>query len=82
MSPSREGPVIGIDGDNVISKEEFLRVQRDVWQISAPEALESFTKLDTDGDGTMSRHEFIRAVREYFLSHDPHALGSVFFGRP
>ncbi|MGW1438643.1 hypothetical protein ACWD7M_25760 [Streptomyces griseus] len=57
-------------------------MQRDMWQISAPEALESFTKLDTDGDGTISRHEFIRAVREYFLSHDPHAPGSVFFGRP
>ncbi|SDC74558.1 EF-hand domain-containing protein [Actinokineospora iranica] len=42
------------------------------WRIAVPEAMESFSKVDTDGDGVISRQEFIRATREYFHSTDPH----------
>ncbi|MGC4996424.1 hypothetical protein [Streptomyces sp. DT195] len=52
-----------------------------MWRSDAPDAMDSFAKLDTDGDGTISRYEFIRAVREHFLSNDPDAPGSLFFGR-
>jgi Ca2+-binding EF-hand superfamily protein len=72
---------VDTNGDNEISKEEFERFLRDVWQIDAPDAMDTFTKLDTDGDGTISRQEFIRAMREHFHSHDPEAAGSLFFGR-
>lgn len=72
--------VIDVDGDNEISKDEFVRLMRDVWKDHSPRTMDLFTKLDTDGDGAISRHEFIRAVREHFLSNDPDAPGSIFFG--
>ncbi|MFF5896128.1 EF-hand domain-containing protein [Streptomyces argenteolus] len=72
--------VIDTDGDNEISKDEFVRLMRDIWKDASPETMELFTRLDTDGDGAISRHEFIRAVREHFLSNDPEAPGSIFFG--
>lgn len=72
--------VIDVNGDNEISKDEFARLLRDVWNSEAPDAMDSFSRLDTDGDGAISRHEFIRAVREHFLSNDPDAPGSLFFG--
>ncbi|MFB7294018.1 EF-hand domain-containing protein [Actinacidiphila glaucinigra] len=71
--------VIDVDGDNEISKDEYARFLRDVWQTDA--SLATFIQLDTDGDGAISRHEFIRAVREHFLSNDPDAPGSILFGR-
>ncbi|MBJ7903609.1 EF-hand domain-containing protein [Streptomyces sp. NPDC003656] len=74
--------VIDVDGDNEISKDEFARFLKDVWQSDAPDAMESFTRLDTDGDGAISRQEFIRAIREHYFSNDPEAPGSLFFGRP
>ncbi|MEU2679108.1 EF-hand domain-containing protein [Streptomyces sp. NPDC007107] len=72
--------IIDSDGDNEISKAEFVRFLRDVWRTDAPDAMEMFEKLDTDSDGTISRQEFIRAVREHFLSNDPDAPGGLFFG--
>ncbi|CAL9295782.1 MULTISPECIES: EF-hand domain-containing protein [unclassified Streptomyces] len=73
--------VIDVDGDLQISKEEFLRFQRDVWAVEAPEAMDVFDRVDIDGDGSISHMEFIRTVREYFLSMDPEAPGSMIFGR-
>ncbi|MFE5831288.1 EF-hand domain-containing protein [Streptomyces sp. NPDC056508] len=73
--------VIDVDGDNEISKDEFTRLLRDVWQSRSPEALDAFDRLDTDGDGAISRQEFVRATREYFFSSDPDAPGSLFYGR-
>ncbi|MFF3258464.1 EF-hand domain-containing protein [Streptomyces sp. NPDC002932] len=72
--------VIDVDGDNEISKDEYARFLRDVWKISAPDAMDLYSRLDTDGDGMISRQEFIRAVREHFLSNDPDAPGGLFFG--
>ncbi|MBB0246199.1 EF-hand domain-containing protein [Streptomyces alkaliphilus] len=73
--------VLDVDGDNEISKDEFVRFVRDVRKGNAPEAMEAFTRLDMDGDGMISRMEFIRAIREHYLSQDPDAPGSMFFGR-
>ncbi|OEJ98093.1 calcium-binding protein [Streptomyces thermolilacinus SPC6] len=73
--------IIDANGDNEIDKDEFLRFQRDVWQVQAPEAMEVFGKVDIDGDGAISRMEFVRTVREYFMSMDPSAPGSMLFGR-
>lgn len=72
---------IDVDGDGEISKDEFARYLRDVWQIDAPDAMDTFTKLDTDGDGSISRQEFIRSAREYLQSNDPDAAGSLYFGK-
>ncbi|WP_367127545.1 EF-hand domain-containing protein [Saccharothrix sp. HUAS TT1] len=72
--------VVDVDGDNEMSKDEFARCMNDVWQITAPDAMRSFTAMDTDGDGVISRHEFVRAIREHFFSTDPDAPGSMFFG--
>ncbi|MEU2179922.1 EF-hand domain-containing protein [Streptomyces thermolilacinus] len=73
--------IIDANGDNEIGKDEFLRFQRDVWQVEVPEAMEVFGKVDSDGDGAISRMEFLRTVREYFMSLDPNAPGSMLFGR-
>ncbi|MFC7965469.1 EF-hand domain-containing protein [Streptomyces cinereoruber] len=73
--------VIDTDEDNEISKDEFVRLLRDVWQVTDPSALDAFDRIDTDGDGAVSRTEFIRTIREYHLSPDPHAPGSVIFGQ-
>lgn len=73
--------IMDTNGDNEISRDEFLRFQRDVWQVEAPEAMEVFAQVDMDGDGAISRMEFVRTVREYFFSMDPNAPGSMLFGR-
>lgn len=73
--------IMDTNGDNEISRDEFLRFQRDVWQVEAPEAMEVFAQVDMDGDGAISRMEFVRTVREYFMSMDPSAPGSMLFGR-
>ncbi|MFH8800335.1 EF-hand domain-containing protein [Streptomyces sp. NPDC017936] len=73
--------VMDADGDNQISKDEYLRLANNIWGISSPEAAQAFAALDTDGDGHISRPEFIRAAREFFLSPDPAAPGSLTFGR-
>ncbi|MFF5859839.1 EF-hand domain-containing protein [Streptomyces sp. NPDC012751] len=73
--------VIDSDGDNEISKEEFLRLLTDVWKVTDPAALDVFVRIDNDGDGAISRSEFIRTIREYYLSSDPEAPGSVIFGQ-
>ncbi|MCX5199826.1 EF-hand domain-containing protein [Streptomyces sp. NBC_00249] len=70
--------VIDADEDNQISKDEFARLLKDVWQIDAP--MDTFYQLDTDGDGAISRMEFVRAIREHYLSDNPDAPGSLFFG--
>jgi Ca2+-binding EF-hand superfamily protein len=67
------------NGDNEITKDEFTRLLRDVWKVSAPDAMNTFDQLDTDGDGSVSRQEFIRATREYFYSNDRKSAGQVFF---
>ncbi|MFE9887868.1 EF-hand domain-containing protein [Streptomyces scopuliridis] len=72
--------VIDVNGDNEISRDEFVRFLRDVWRTDAPDAMDVFARLDTDGDGAISRHEFIRAMREHFLSDNPDTPGSLFFG--
>ncbi|MFJ9562650.1 EF-hand domain-containing protein [Streptomyces fuscichromogenes] len=68
------------DDDHQISRSEFSRYVKDVWRITAPDAMDTFEALDTDGDGLISRNEFILAVREFFLSTDLQAPGSLFFG--
>ncbi|MEU8617290.1 EF-hand domain-containing protein [Streptomyces sp. NPDC048623] len=73
--------VIDADGNNEISKDEFLRLLTDVWKVTDPAAPEVFYRIDTDGDGVISRAEFIRTIREYYLSSDPKAPGSVIFGQ-
>ncbi|MGW1513538.1 EF-hand domain-containing protein [Streptomyces sp. NPDC002394] len=73
--------VIDANGDNEISKEEFLRLLTDVWKVNDPAALDVFVRIDNDGDGAISRSEFIRTIREYYLSPDPEAPGSVIFGQ-
>ncbi|MEU8826226.1 EF-hand domain-containing protein [Streptomyces sp. NPDC048636] len=72
---------IDANGDNEISKDEFARYLREVWEITSPDALDTFTTLDADGDGAISRQEFVRATREHFFSGDSNAAGSLFFGR-
>ncbi|MCP9209975.1 EF-hand domain-containing protein [Streptomyces cucumeris] len=72
---------VDADGDNQITKEEFAYYLKEVWQLTAPDTLETFTVLDTDGDGVISRQEFVRATREHFFSADSDAAGSLFFGR-
>ncbi|MGW4158547.1 EF-hand domain-containing protein [Streptomyces sp. NPDC004788] len=69
--------VIDLDGDNMIGKNEFDRLMRDVWKTDAPEAMDVFVQLDTDGDGEISRQEYLRAIREYYFSSEPGALGSL-----
>jgi Ca2+-binding EF-hand superfamily protein len=71
---------IDADGDNEISKDEFARYLRDIWQVTAPDAMDSFTQLDTDGDGSISRQEFVRVIHEYYHSSDSNAAGSKLFG--
>lgn len=73
--------IMDVDEDNEISRDEFLRFQRDVWQVGLPDAMEVFEQVDIDGDEAISRMEFVRTVREYFLSKDPSAPGSMLFGR-
>ncbi|MFJ8920327.1 EF-hand domain-containing protein [Streptomyces sp. NPDC102415] len=72
--------IIDVDGDNQISKAEFVHFLKGVWKTDTPDAMDMFAQLDTDGDGAISREEFIRAVREHFLSNDPDAPGGLFFG--
>ncbi|KLL11056.1 calcium-binding protein [Protofrankia sp. BMG5.30] len=72
--------LIDIDGDNEVSKDEFARYEREVWKISAPDAVDVFAALDVDGDGRISRQEFIRAFREFYFSSDLEAPGSLLFG--
>ncbi len=74
--------LIDTNGDNEVSRDEFARYLRDVWGITAPDALDVFTALDTDGDGAISRQEFIRAVREFYYSPDLQAPGSLLFEHP
>ncbi|MBL1096367.1 EF-hand domain-containing protein [Streptomyces coffeae] len=72
---------VDANGDNQITKDEFAHYLKEVWQLTAPDALDTFTVLDADGDGVISRQEFVRATREYFFSADSNAAGSLFFGR-
>ncbi|MET9801699.1 EF-hand domain-containing protein [Streptomyces sp. NPDC006368] len=71
---------IDTDGDDEISKDEYARYIKDIWQVTAPDAMDSFTQLDTDGDGSISRQEFLRAIREYYHSSDNSAAGSKLLG--
>jgi Ca2+-binding EF-hand superfamily protein len=73
--------IFDVIDDNEISEDEYTRFIKDVWKVTTPDAMDSFTMLDTDGDGYISRLEFIRALREYFYSTDPGAAGSMIFGR-
>ncbi|MER7623808.1 EF-hand domain-containing protein [Streptomyces sp. NPDC126503] len=73
--------VIDVDGDNEINKDEFTRLLKDVWKVTDPTALDTFSRIDTDEDGVISRREFIRTIREYHFSTDPKAPGSILFGQ-
>ncbi|MFI1936524.1 EF-hand domain-containing protein [Streptomyces purpureus] len=73
--------IIDTDGDGLIDKGEYQR-WLEVWDITAPDAMNVFHALDTDGDGTISRQESVRSWREFFLSDDPRAAGTLFFGTP
>ncbi|WP_225830824.1 EF-hand domain-containing protein [Streptomyces sp. NK08204] len=72
--------LIDADDDHQMSRSEFSRYVKDVWRITAPDAVDTFDALDTDGDGLISRNEFILAVRQFFFSPDLDAPGSLFFG--
>ncbi len=72
--------VMDTDDDNTISKDEFAKFL-EVWEVTAPEAMDVFTRLDTDGDGSISRQEYIRSWREFFYSSDLDAPGSLYFGQ-
>ncbi|MEU4152951.1 EF-hand domain-containing protein [Streptomyces sp. NPDC026659] len=73
--------IMDVDDDGQISKDEFIRLQQNVWGISVPDAIDTFIALDTDGDGHMSRQEAVRGCRQYFNSNSLDEPGSWFFGR-
>jgi Ca2+-binding EF-hand superfamily protein len=74
--------IMDIDDDNEISKEDFARFLK-ASEITAPNAMDTFTALDTDGDGRISRQEYVGSVREFFHSRtELNAPGSLYFGRP
>ncbi|MCX4679281.1 EF-hand domain-containing protein [Streptomyces sp. NBC_01433] len=64
--------IFDVNGDNEIAEDEFTRFARflmDVGMSDAPDAMDTFTMLDTDRDGPISRQEFILAVlREAFVA--------------
>jgi Ca2+-binding EF-hand superfamily protein len=72
--------VVDGNGDNEITKDEFARLLREVWKVTAPESGDAFSRVDTDDDGTISRQEFLRAAHKYFHSIDLNGAGGVLIG--
>lgn len=72
--------IMDIDDDNEITREEFAQFLK-AWEITAPNAMDTFTALDTDGDGRISRQQYVQSVREFLHSPtDVNAPGSLYFG--
>lgn len=72
--------IMDTDDDNEISKEDFAQFLKAA-EITSPNAMDTFTALDTDGDGRISRQEYVGSVREFFHSStDLRDPGSLYFG--
>ncbi len=71
--------LLDTDGDDRISREEFLRYTGALGA-GAADAEERFAGVDTDEDGFISRQEFVLSAREYLFGDDTRSPGGFVFG--
>ncbi|MFD6952813.1 MULTISPECIES: EF-hand domain-containing protein [unclassified Nocardiopsis] len=71
--------LLDTDGDDRISREEFLRYANALGA-EAADAEERFAGVDADEDGFISREEFVLSAREYLFGDDTRSPGGFVSG--
>lgn len=69
------------DGDERISKDEFMQMETTVFSVSGVEAEEAWSKVDALKRDYLAYPEYLTAVTEFMTSLDPRSPGNWIFGR-